>query len=284
LGGDKPGIAVSFIFMKSLDIDPIKNGKGQLLQAARFGHALSGIMAVLKTFTLVATGAEAISQLQAMATPDPARAAAERRGAWSPRPFFKNESKDDFKQWFANVQPWNQLDARLVDVLINRFHSNPMFEVFVHVSQSCNLVPRFVPLGALFDQGIGEIAALPKIAGVLLEVGQLHREALVQLLTTRTLDQKQLESHYGQAQDAFESALIAEPSSLPGYLELALLKLAVGQKDDARRFCKRGLEAVAMLKRVLSNNPRVTKTRTGHSIEEVRERLQALWDEQLADN
>jgi len=69
LHDERPGVAVSFVFMKSLDIDPIKNGKGQILLAGRFGQSLSSTLGVLRTFTLAATGTDAIAQLRGMARP-----------------------------------------------------------------------------------------------------------------------------------------------------------------------------------------------------------------------
>ena len=75
LHGERPGVAVSFIFMTHLNIDPIKNGKGQVLAAARFGQSLSNTLGVLRTFTLAATGTDAIAQLRAMAGPSADRKA-----------------------------------------------------------------------------------------------------------------------------------------------------------------------------------------------------------------
>jgi hypothetical protein len=69
LHGEQPGVAVSFIFMKNLNVDPLKNLKGQVLVAARFGQSLSRTLGVLRTFTLATTGTDAIAQLRAIARP-----------------------------------------------------------------------------------------------------------------------------------------------------------------------------------------------------------------------
>jgi hypothetical protein len=63
---------------------------------------------------------------------------------WKPRPFHKNESKEQVAEWFAHVEPWSLLDPRLLRVLTERLYGNQMFELFVHASQNCG-VPRWTP-------------------------------------------------------------------------------------------------------------------------------------------
>lgn len=69
LHGEGPGMAMSFAFMTALGVDPIAHGKGQVLVAARLGHALSSMVTVLRTFSLTATDADAIAQVRALASP-----------------------------------------------------------------------------------------------------------------------------------------------------------------------------------------------------------------------
>lgn len=51
LGQDKAVLGLTFSFMQHLDVDPLKNLKGQLALAARFGTALKGTLDVLNRMT-----------------------------------------------------------------------------------------------------------------------------------------------------------------------------------------------------------------------------------------
>ena len=170
------------------------------------------------------------------------------KSRWTPRPFFENKSKDDFKEWFAHVEPWNRLDFRLMDILIEKLYTNPMFEVFVHTSQDHNLVPKFIPLQALFDKGVGEVSIFPHIASILYEAALKNRDSVRQIISSKQLNDSELKKQYGLAMDAFESSLLLEPNFYPSYLQLAILKYLIGNKGDAIKFCNQGLETIARMK------------------------------------
>jgi hypothetical protein len=50
------------------------------------------------------------------------------------KPFYKNSSSLERKDWFSRTRPWNGIDSKIIDALINKFGDNPMFEVFVVTS------------------------------------------------------------------------------------------------------------------------------------------------------
>lgn len=142
---------------------------------------------------------------------------------WTPRPFFKNQSKSDFQTWFRNVAPWSSLDPRLTNLMIDRLHANPTFEVFVHVSQDLNLVPQYASLRTLFDSGAADVGAWPRIAAILYAAGAQARSRVGQLVGAPDRHKDELTKQYSRAGAAFESALLLEPKFLPAYYELAQL-------------------------------------------------------------
>lgn len=52
LNQDNPGIGISYAFLTNLDLDPLKNMKGQLFVSAKFGESLSKTIDVLKRMEL----------------------------------------------------------------------------------------------------------------------------------------------------------------------------------------------------------------------------------------
>lgn len=159
---------------------------------------------------------------------------------WKPRPFHKNESKEQVAEWFAHVEPWNQVDPRVLRVLTERLYGNQMFELFVHASQNCDVVKQYVPLSRLFDKGVGEFAACPNVAKVLVAAGAKHAMLFAGLLQAGK-GGKSVEGHYRNALDATEAAIHVEPGFFPAYLQMARMRQLVGKTDEAIQFCRQGL-------------------------------------------
>lgn len=167
---------------------------------------------------------------------------------WMPRPFFENHSKEDFKEWFANVTPWNRLDTRIIEALIEKFYGNPMFEVFVHTSHNCNLIKEYSHLKYLFDRG--DVTIYPHIATLLYKKGEKNCQHLFHILDNLPINEKEAKKHYAFAMDTLESSIHIDPNCLPSYVLLAFLKLRMGKKKDAKNFCKLGLEQISKIKKL----------------------------------
>lgn len=167
---------------------------------------------------------------------------------WKPRPFHKNESKEQTAEWFAHVEPWSRLDPRLMRVLTERLYGNPMFELFVHASQNCGVIPQYAPLRGLFDKGVGDVAACPNVAKILGAAGAKHAMIFAGLLQAGKRD-KSVEEHYQNALDACEAAIHVEPGFLSGYVQLGRMRQLVGKTDDAIQVCMRGLVQVERMKK-----------------------------------
>jgi hypothetical protein len=206
------------------------------------------------------------------------------RTTWTPRPFFKNQSAADYREWFAHAEPWNRVDTRILDALIRRLAGSPMFEVFVHTARESNVIPQFVPLKGLFDRGVGDVALFPQIALIMFTAGQTSREITIRLLSQKRFDDPELAKHYNRTTNALDSALALEPNFLPAYLELALLNLVFGKKSEAKELCDRGLQTIQRLRKAPFEKSGLESIRTAaHDLDEIAQRLQSLRDEQLAD-
>lgn len=166
--------------------------------------------------------------------------------SWKPRPFHENKSRSDFLQWFANVKPWNEVDAEVLSVLIDRFDGNPLFEVFVHASREQSLVRKFSQLNQLARTESGRHAIGPRVAVMLSSAAEDSREAIAKALNRK--HEGDLQRHYSLAVDSLEAALVIEPNIVLLYLQMATLKAMVGRNEEASSFCKAGLAKIASLK------------------------------------
>ena len=165
------------------------------------------------------------------------------------RPFHKNETEADFREWFSKAPSWNALDPRITDALIDRLYGNPMFEVFVQLSWEADLVKQYAPLAKSLESGIVE-ALYGQINQILYRTGCSSLDRVIDLMRSPQRTQDALKKPYGFAMDSFESSIELQPSFLPAYVQLAVLKHIFNRDDEAREFCNRGLAQVEELKKV----------------------------------
>jgi tetratricopeptide (TPR) repeat protein len=162
--------------------------------------------------------------------------------AWRPRAFHENRTKAEQLEWFANAGDWQLVDKRLIRLLVDRLHGNPMFEVLVHASQDCGLVPQYGALTRLFEKGVGEVAALPSIADILCKAGVAQGQRFGEALHSGRSSKDQLSKWYSNAMNVLEAAVHVEPDYITAYLRLAELKRLVGRNDEALQYIQQGLD------------------------------------------
>ncbi|MBN4050647.1 hypothetical protein JYU13_00920 [Gammaproteobacteria bacterium AH-315-M22] len=208
---------------------------------------------------------------------DEARALKREANKWRPRPFHQNKSKVDEAEWFANAPKWSRVDSRLISTLIERLHDSPMFEVFVHASQDCDIVEKYIPLSALFEKGVGDVAALPRVAETLCTAGVDQGEKCVSLMNLKTVDNQEAGRLYYNAMNACEAAIHVEPNYLVAYLRLAELKRLLRKEDDAINFCEKGLAQIKRLSTVPF--PSRSGMELRQSIEETKVALESMLKE-----
>ena len=165
------------------------------------------------------------------------------------RPFHKNQTKADFREWFSKAPSWSTLDPRITDALTDRLYGNPMFEVFVHLSWETDLVKQYAPLAKLLEIGIAE-ALLGQINTILFRTGTASLERLIDLMKSPRQNQDALKKYYGFAQDSFECSIEIQPAFLHSYVQLAVLKHLFNHDDEARELCRKGLAQSEDLKKV----------------------------------
>lgn len=210
-------------------------------------------------------------------SPEKARALVGTAAKWRPRGFHQNQSKSDYEEWFANAPGWNRVDPRLTSLLIDRLDGNPMFEVFVHASQDCDLVPKYEPLRALFERGVGDVAALPRVAELLCAAGTAQGARCAEILQSRRSDQKELSEIYYNAINACEASMHIEPNFLPAYVQSALLRSMLNKKDEAANFCRLGLEAVDRLRSAPFHRSKVATVKNAHrDLDETQNQLKSI--------
>lgn len=208
------------------------------------------------------------------------KSSAVKTSPWTPRPFFENHSREDFQEWFAHLPPWNRLDARVIQILIDKLSGSLLFEVFVHVSQDRNLIQHYLPLRSLFEGGVGEFAVCPQISRLLFKAGQLSHESFFKIMNSSSYDEKKAKANYAQAMDAYEVSLHLDPYFLPTYFQMASLKLLIGKKADGMDFCKRGLDAAERLEEVPFEKSELPSIRIARQeIDAIKVQLKSLLNE-----
>ena len=165
------------------------------------------------------------------------------------RPFHKNETKADFREWFSKAPSWNTLDPRITDALVERLYGNPMFEVFVQLSWEADLIKQYAPLAQSLGSGIVE-ELYGQINQILYRIGCSSLDRMIELMKSPQRNEDALKQSYGIATDSFESSIELQASFLPAYVQLAVLKQIFNRDDEAREFCNRGLAEVEKLKKV----------------------------------
>lgn len=198
------------------------------------------------------------------------------------RPFHKNETTADLKEWFAKAPNWKALDSRITDVLIERLQGNPMFEVFVHLSWDTGLIKEYAALGKSLESRFSEPQWAPmfsealcaNITKILYRTGCSNRDRVVELMRSSRCSHDELKKHYRFAMDAFECSINMQPTFLLGYLALAALKHLVNRPEEAREFCDRGLAQAEKMKEDMKTVPFPADIR--NAIEEGEAKLREL--------
>lgn len=183
--------------------------------------------------------------------------------AWRPRPFYENKTKEEFLQWFANVPPWNKVDAGIIEILISRFESNPLFEVFIHTSQDQSLVSKYERLNQMVRTDAGKFAICPKIAMILSSAAEDSRAAIAKAMSKNNAED--LKKYYSRAVDSLEAAIQIEPNIVLLYLQMATLKAIIGKNAEAMEFCRAGLKKIDEQRKIPFNRSNIESVRGAHA-------------------
>jgi tetratricopeptide (TPR) repeat protein len=183
--------------------------------------------------------------------------------AWKPCPFYANKTKEDFLRWFANVPPWNKVDATIIEMLVGKFESNPLFEVFVHTSQDQGLINKYAQLNHIARTDAGRFAIYPRIAMILSAAAEDSRAAIAKAMSSKNVDS--MKTHYAKAIDSLETAILIEPNVVLLYLQIATLKAMIGKNEEAAEYCRAGLKKIDEQRKVPFGQSAIDSVRGAHA-------------------
>lgn len=162
------------------------------------------------------------------------------------KPFHANVNASDRRDWFSRTRPWHKVSPLIIDVLVDKFGGNPMFEVFVITSMTDNLVSNYEALGKAETPLIPDVVCT-QISGILYSTGINAFQKFEQLLKIGGSDKK-IELSYATAFNCLETAIILSDYMIASYVALAKLKIFAGSPEEAREIIESGLNKIQKLK------------------------------------
>jgi hypothetical protein len=168
----------------------------------------------------------------------------------SSKPFHMNSNPLERKVWFSRTRPWNRIDSKIIDALINRFGNNPMFEVFVVTSIEHNLVLRYEQLNKI-DQEEAVICSI--IATMLCEVGTHSAKKMIALHGDFQKNMKEVRKCYGIVRNTLETAIILDENQIAAYAYLSVVLGLIEKFDDGLKYARQGIAKIQEIRK--SNVP-----------------------------
>jgi len=166
------------------------------------------------------------------------------------KPFHKNSSSLERKDWFSRTRPWNGIDSKIIDALINKFGDNPMFEVFVVTSMEHNLVLRYEQMN---KKDLAEAVICSIIATILCEVGTLSAKRMIALQGEFQNNIKEVRKHYGTVRDTLETAIVLDENQIAAYTYLSVVLGLIKNFEDGLKYARQGIAAIQEIRK--SNVP-----------------------------
>jgi len=158
-------------------------------------------------------------------------------------PFHRNKSDAERREWFAKSKPWDTVDDRIIDALIEKFGNNSMFEVFVITSLNHNLVQKYAELiKDEYCENKDLICSL--ISKLLYDVGSASTKLLIEKFHQADRDADELTHHYKIARDTFETALIVDENQVSACYQLAIIMNLLNKKDEALQYAQQSLSLI----------------------------------------
>lgn len=163
------------------------------------------------------------------------------------KPFHRNINDEERREWFSKTKPWNKVDRKIIDALIEKFGDSPMFEVFVITSVEQGLVQRYEDLSSRGLDEDQEIVCLV-ISGILVKTGVAPSSAFDYMLNSGKisgkLNKKKLSRLGNTALNLLEPAIILDANQVGAYVMLANLTGLLNRNEEALRYAQQGLSAI----------------------------------------
>lgn len=160
--------------------------------------------------------------------------------------FEELKTREDFDKLFQNRPKWNELNNRTIEIIINKFIVDlQAFYSFIEVSEGCDLVERYIKLR--LDVVNDSDYIYNSIGTVLYNYGSLIRDNLLDMLSNGSNDTTVLTRLLNWTFMCYESAIIINKYNVGSYYQIAYLKFnfnPIGQKDEGRKYCQKGLNII----------------------------------------
>jgi len=190
------------------------------------------------------------------------------------KPFYKNETKEEFIEWFSKQQHWSKLNKTIITALVDKFANDRLaFECFVYVSDKYNLVSNnYIPLSQ--EPGDQDIDFLfSTYALTCYNTGAMLRDQFYKKINQTQQYSKELSKLYESAIYSFESALKLNEYCITAFVQLAFLRAMLQKYEDAIKYCQEGLDKILELETKKKSGLTTIQRATLETTEEVKNSL-----------
>jgi hypothetical protein len=162
-------------------------------------------------------------------------------------PFPENKSDAEKLDWFKKTQPWDRVDERITDAVVNKYKGNPMLVVFVVTSMRHGLIPMYCRLNnSEYLNSPDLICSL--IAPIFYNLGSTSLKELVALADNISRNPEKFKLHYSIVMDSLETCIILDENQVSAYSGLAMVNRMLNKNDDALAYAQKSLDVIKKMK------------------------------------
>ncbi|MBA4390902.1 MAG: hypothetical protein C0399_08175 [Syntrophus sp. (in: bacteria)] len=162
-------------------------------------------------------------------------------------PFPENKSDAEKLNWFKKTQPWDKVDERIIDAIVNKYKGNPMLVVFVVTSMRHGLIPMYCRLNnSEYLNSPDLICSL--IAPIFYNLGSPSFKELVALADNISRNPDKFKLHYSIVMDSLETCVILDENQVSAYTGLAMVNRILSKNDDALAYAQKSLDVIKKMK------------------------------------
>ncbi|MFC1771059.1 hypothetical protein ACFLZV_04140 [Candidatus Margulisiibacteriota bacterium] len=187
-------------------------------------------------------------------------------------PFPESQNDSEKMEWFKSTQPWDKVDKKTINAIINKYNDDPMLIVFVSVSMRCNLIPMYCKFNNSESLDSPDLIC-SFIAQILYNTGSNSLKQMISLMENISINQKKFKLHYSTVMDSLESCIILDEYQISAYSGLAMAKAILNKPEETLKYASQGLNVIEKIRERnvpfhLSDNENIkTATQTFDEIE-----------------
>jgi|GEM_PF-6437082 len=162
-------------------------------------------------------------------------------------PFPSNQSDAEKLNWFQKTHPWDKVDEKIINAIIEKYNGNSMIVVFVVTSMKHNLIPVYCKYNNYeYIDSPGLVCNL--IAQTLYNIGSSSLKQMTALLNDIPKNQEKLKLHYTTVMDSLESCIILDENQVLAYFGLAMAKSILNKSEDVLKYAEQGLTVIRRIR------------------------------------